>query len=52
MPSEFLCRQQRADSYDRLCYVAGDYSERMLRDAGQETANSAPGDQGEPVVRP
>jgi tetratricopeptide (TPR) repeat protein len=30
-----LCRQHAADYYDRLVYVAGDYSDRMLRDAGR-----------------
>jgi tetratricopeptide (TPR) repeat protein len=30
-----LCRQHGRDYYDRLYYVAGDYSERMLRDAGR-----------------
>jgi tetratricopeptide (TPR) repeat protein len=28
-----LCEQHGKDYYDRLCYVAGDYSEPMLRDA-------------------
>jgi hypothetical protein len=28
-----LCRQHGLDYHDRLCYVAGDHSERMLRDA-------------------
>jgi len=32
--------------------MAGAYSERTLRDAGQETANSAPGDQGYPSGQP
>jgi tetratricopeptide (TPR) repeat protein len=27
-----LCIQRGADFYDRLCYIAGDYSERMLLD--------------------
>jgi hypothetical protein len=26
-----LCRQHGRDYYDRLCYVAGDYSERRIR---------------------
>jgi tetratricopeptide (TPR) repeat protein len=30
-----LCEEQGTDYYDRLCYVAGDYSEPMLRDAGR-----------------
>jgi hypothetical protein len=28
-----LCAREGKDYYDRLCYVAGDYSEAMLRDA-------------------
>jgi tetratricopeptide (TPR) repeat protein len=28
-----LCRQHHKDYYDRLCYVAGDHSPQMLRDA-------------------
>ena len=30
-----LCAQHDKDYYDRLCYVAGDYSEKMLNDAGR-----------------
>jgi hypothetical protein len=30
-----LCLQRGADFYDRLCYIAGDYSEKMLLDLGR-----------------
>jgi tetratricopeptide (TPR) repeat protein len=30
-----LCEQHGTDYYDRLCYVAGDHSEKMLLDAGR-----------------
>jgi tetratricopeptide (TPR) repeat protein len=30
-----LCERHGTDYYDRLCYVAGDYSEKMLLDAGR-----------------
>jgi len=30
-----LCVREDKDYYDRLCYVAGDYSAKMLRDAGR-----------------
>jgi tetratricopeptide (TPR) repeat protein len=30
-----LCAREGKDYYDRLCYVAGDYSETMLLDAGR-----------------
>jgi tetratricopeptide (TPR) repeat protein len=33
-----LCRQHGVDYYDRLVYVAGDYSARMLRDGGRHGA--------------
>ena len=32
---ERLCEQSGKDYYDRLCYVAADYSPKMLRDAGR-----------------
>src|SRR5262245_58565851 len=32
---ERLCDREDKDYYDRLCYVAADYSAKMLRDAGR-----------------